>query len=74
MRALTLCGEQGLAYYLSWATIMHGWTLTALGQEEAGITRMRDGMAAMQATGPALAPGSRAEGCSDHRVLAGSTS
>jgi predicted ATPase len=52
--ALTLCNEQGFAYYLSWATIMHGWALTALGQNEAGITRMRDGMAAMQATGAAL--------------------
>jgi len=52
--ALTLCNEQGFAYYLSWATIMHGWALTALGQNEEGITRMRDGMAAMQATGAAL--------------------
>src|SRR5262249_44339810 len=52
--ALTVCNEQGYAYYLSWATIMQGWALTSLGQGEAGITRMRDGMAAMQATGAAL--------------------
>jgi len=51
---LTLCNEQGFAYYLSWATIMQGWALTALGQDEAGIARMREGMTAMQATGAAL--------------------
>src|SRR5215471_3178231 len=53
-KALTLCNEQGFAYYLSWATILQGWALTALGQDEAGIARMRDGMTAMQATGAAL--------------------
>jgi predicted ATPase len=52
--ALTLCNEQGFPYYLSWATIMQGWALTALGQNEAGITRIREGMAAMQATGAGL--------------------
>jgi predicted ATPase/class 3 adenylate cyclase len=52
--AVTLCNEHGFAYYLSWATIMQGWALTALGQGEAGMARMHDGMAAMQATGAAL--------------------
>jgi len=52
--AFTLSKEQGFAYYLSWAMIMQGWALTALGQNDAGITRMREGMAAMQATGAAL--------------------
>jgi predicted ATPase len=52
--AVTLCDEQGFAYYLSWATIMQGWALTALGQGEAGMARMRDGMAAIQATGAAV--------------------
>ena len=52
--AMTLCDEQGFAYYLSWATIMQGWALAALGQCEAGMARMHDGLAAMRATGAAL--------------------
>jgi predicted ATPase len=52
--ALRLCHEQGFAYYLSWATIMQGWALTATGHAEAGIARMREGMSAMHATGAAL--------------------
>jgi predicted ATPase/class 3 adenylate cyclase len=52
--ALALCHEQGFAYYLSWSTIMQGWTLTASGHAEDGIAQMREGMAAMHATGAAL--------------------
>jgi class 3 adenylate cyclase/predicted ATPase len=52
--AMTLCKEQGFAYYLSWATIMQGWALAALGQCEAGMAHMHDGLAAMRATGAAL--------------------
>jgi predicted ATPase len=51
---MTLCKEQGFAYYLSWATIMQGWALAALGQCEAGMAHMHDGLAAMRATGAAL--------------------
>ena len=52
--ALAVCNEQGYAYYLSWASIMQGWALTALGLSVDGMARMREGMAAMQATGAAL--------------------
>ena len=52
--AMTLCAEQGFAYYLAWATIMHGWALAMKGQGEAGIARMRHGLTAMRATGAAL--------------------
>src|SRR5262249_23016981 len=51
---LTLCHEQGFAYYLSWSMILLGWALTASGHAEAGIARLREGMAAMHATGAAL--------------------
>ena len=34
---MTLCREQGFAYYLAWGTIMQGWALTAQGQGEEGM-------------------------------------
>jgi TOMM system kinase/cyclase fusion protein len=52
--AAALCKEQGFGYYLSWAMVMQGWALAALGQGEAGMARMHDGLAAMRATGAVL--------------------
>jgi predicted ATPase len=49
--AMTLGTEQGFAYYLVWATILQGWALTAQHQEATGIAQMRQGLAALQATG-----------------------
>src|SRR5262249_50838810 len=52
--ALTLCDEQGFAYYLAWGTMMRGWALADQGQDAEGIAQMRRGLAAIQATGAAL--------------------
>ena len=53
-RAIAICTEQGFAYYLAWATIIQGWTLSGQGQIEEGITQMRQGLAALRATGAEL--------------------
>jgi predicted ATPase len=52
--AIALCTEQGFAYYRAWGTIMRGWALTMQGQDEAGITDMRQGLEALRATGAGL--------------------
>jgi predicted ATPase/DNA-binding winged helix-turn-helix (wHTH) protein len=52
--AMTLCREQGFAYYLAWVTIMKGWAQTAQGIREQGMVQMRQGMAAIRATGAEL--------------------
>jgi predicted ATPase len=49
--AITLCLQQRFAYYLAWARLMQGWSLTLPGQGEEGITQMRDGLEALRATG-----------------------
>jgi DNA-binding winged helix-turn-helix (wHTH) protein/predicted ATPase len=51
--AMTLGTEQGFAYYLAWATILQGWALMAHYQDTTGITQIRQGLAALQATGGA---------------------
>ncbi|HEV8717227.1 MAG TPA: tetratricopeptide repeat protein, partial [Candidatus Binatia bacterium] len=48
---LTLSTDQGFAFTLAWGTIMRGWALAEQGQREEGIAQMRQGMAAMRATG-----------------------
>ncbi len=53
-RAAALCREQGYAYYLAWATIMQGWVLAVQGPGNVGMANMREGLAAMHATGAAL--------------------
>jgi predicted ATPase len=52
--AMTLCTEQGFAYYLAWGAIINGWALAAQQQGEEGVAQMRHGLAAIQATGAAL--------------------
>jgi predicted ATPase len=52
--AITLCAQQGFAYYLAWARLMQGWSLTVPGQGEAGISQMQDGLEALRATGGQL--------------------
>jgi predicted ATPase len=51
--AMALGTEQGFAYYLAWATILQGWALAAQHQDTTGIAQMRQGLAALQATGGA---------------------
>jgi adenylate cyclase len=49
--AVTLCSEQGLPFWLSMVTILRGWALTELGDQEVGITQLQTGLAAWQAAG-----------------------
>jgi predicted ATPase len=44
----------GLALYGAMADVMKGWTLSEHGHLDEGIERMRDGLAAIEATGTAL--------------------
>ena len=46
--------EHGLVLYQAMATIMQGWTLSEQGQASKGIDLMREGLAALDATGTAL--------------------
>jgi predicted ATPase len=52
--ALMLGTEQAFAYYLAWAAILQGWTLTVQQPDADGITQMRQGLEALQATGGAV--------------------
>jgi class 3 adenylate cyclase/predicted ATPase len=52
--AIALCTEQGFAFYQAMGTILHGWALTVQGQKGEGITQMRQGLIAWQATGAEL--------------------
>jgi predicted ATPase len=52
--ALTVCTEQGFAYYLAWATIIQGWALAETGRREEGIAQMHQGLTTLQATGGGL--------------------
>jgi len=52
--ALTVCTEQGFAYYLAWATIIQGWVVAETGRREEGIAQMHQGLTTLQATGGGL--------------------
>jgi len=45
-----LCTEHRIPYWLAWGPILSGWALTAKGQKEEGIKRIREGLAAYSAT------------------------
>ncbi|HEX5576378.1 MAG TPA: AAA family ATPase [Gemmatimonadales bacterium] len=49
--AIAVSTEYGFPYYLAWGTILHGWAVAERGQVERGIAQMREGLAAMRATG-----------------------
>jgi predicted ATPase len=54
MRAEALCalaGEQGIAFFLAFGTVLRGWVLAVQGQSDAGIVQMCEGMAACRTTG-----------------------
>jgi predicted ATPase len=53
--ALALASEQGLAQWLPISPHERGWALAARGQYEAGMAQMRQGIAALRATGAKLA-------------------
>jgi predicted ATPase len=46
--------EQGFPHWLAPGTILWGWALVEQGQREEGITQMRQGLAALKATGTEL--------------------
>jgi class 3 adenylate cyclase/predicted ATPase len=48
---IAISTKQGLGLYLAWGTIMRGWALAQQGQGDAGITLLRQGVAAAQAAG-----------------------
>jgi predicted ATPase len=52
--AMTLCAEQEFAYYLAWERIMRGWAVAEAGDRETGVAEMRQGLAALRATGAGL--------------------
>jgi predicted ATPase len=52
--ALTVSSEHGLVMYQAMATIMQGWVLLQQGRPEEAIEQMRQGLAALQATGTEL--------------------
>jgi len=52
---IALCTEQGFALFLAWGSMYRGWALVVQGQQrEEGIMQMRQGLAAVRATGAEL--------------------
>ena len=51
---VTLATELGFPHWLASGTILRGWALMARGQEEEGLTQMRQGLTARRATGAEL--------------------
>jgi predicted ATPase len=49
--AIAVSTEYGFPYYLAWGTILHGWAVAERGEVERGIAQMREGLAAIRATG-----------------------
>jgi predicted ATPase len=52
---LTLATAQGFSLYVGYGTWLRGWALAIQGQGEAGLAQMRQGLAAILATGQMLA-------------------
>ena len=52
--ASELCRKHGFAYYLAWAEILAGWATAVESDVAAGLTQLRRGIAALQATGAEL--------------------
>ena len=53
--ACVLAGEQGFAFRLAQATILRGWALVEQGQGAVGMAQIRQGLAALWASGAATA-------------------
>ena len=54
-RAAPFAEEKGLPYWAAWAHIVHGWSLTSLGEHQPGLAELREGIDAYSATGGELA-------------------
>jgi predicted ATPase len=52
---LTLATAQGFPLYMGYGTYWHGWACAMQGESEAGLRHMRQGLAAVLATGQTLA-------------------
>jgi predicted ATPase len=52
--AIAVSSEHGLVLYQAMATVMRGWALLKQGRHEEAIEQMRQGLAALQATGTEL--------------------
>ena len=48
---LALSTEHGFPFFLAWATVLRGVSLTALGQGQEGLSQITRGIAGMRATG-----------------------
>ena len=46
--AIALSAEHGFTTYLDWATCLHGWADAAQGRHEEGISKLREGLAALR--------------------------
>ena len=53
--SVTLSAKQGFPQFLAIDTMLWGWALASLGQEEKGIAQMHEGLAAFLATGAEFA-------------------
>ena len=53
--AISLCTDQGFPFWLAKTTILQGYALAEQGQGEAGIARIRQGLASFRATGAEVA-------------------
>jgi IS30 family transposase len=51
-KAISLCGDQGFAYYLAWGPIIQGWSLAEQGED--GIAQLQRGLETLRATGARL--------------------
>jgi predicted ATPase len=52
---IALATEQGFAYWLAWGTVIRGWAIADQGQAGEGMAEIRQGMAAIGATGTEIA-------------------
>ena len=52
--AAAICHKNGFRYYLSWTPIVRGWARARKGALAEGLAEMRDGFAALKATGAML--------------------
>jgi predicted ATPase len=52
--AIALCTAHGFTFCLAMATVLHGWALTELDQQQAGIAQIEEGIKVWQATGAEL--------------------
>ena len=52
--AIGICSDRQFAYYLAWATILHGWARAIGATDREGIVELRSGLDAIETTGGRL--------------------